>query len=83
MAQQLIESLTTEFKPEKYKDEYRARVMELIEKKSKGQKIVNRPERETATPRKANDLIAALEASLAKTKSAVTASRTPRRRKSA
>ncbi len=83
IAQQLIESLTTEFKPEKYKDEYRERVMELIERKSKGQKIVNRPERESTTPRKANDLIAALEASLAKTKTAITASRTPRRRKSA
>ncbi|HEV7300274.1 MAG TPA: Ku protein [Tepidisphaeraceae bacterium] len=83
IAQQLIDSLTTEFKPDKYKDEYRQRVLELIEKKAKGQKVVNRPE-STASPRKANDLIAALEASLAKTKSEVVSSaRTPRRRKSA
>ena len=30
MAQQLIDSLTSEFEPEKYHDEYRERVLELI-----------------------------------------------------
>jgi DNA end-binding protein Ku len=83
VATQLIESLTTEFKPEKYKDEYREKVMELIERKAKGQSVVKRPPTE-APPKRANDLMAALEASLAKTKAGVTTTaRTPRRRKSA
>ena len=36
MAKQLVEMLEGEFKPEEYKDEYRQRVMEFIEKKAKG-----------------------------------------------
>ncbi len=36
MARQLVELLEGEFKPEDYQDEYRARVMEFIEKKAKG-----------------------------------------------
>ena len=39
MARQLIESLTTEFDPTKYRDEYRERVLELIERKAEGQEI--------------------------------------------
>jgi DNA end-binding protein Ku len=35
MARQLIESMSSSFDPEKYKDEYRARVMELIKKKAR------------------------------------------------
>jgi DNA end-binding protein Ku len=63
-AEQLIESLTTDFKPEKYHDEYRERVMELIEKKAEGEQVVVRSEAEPA-PTRGRDLIAALEASLA------------------
>ncbi len=48
MAEQLIESLTTEFKPGAYRDEYRQKVMELIEQKAKGEKIVLRPEADQA-----------------------------------
>jgi len=36
MAKQLVEMLEGEFKPKEYKDEYRERVMEFIEKKAKG-----------------------------------------------
>jgi DNA end-binding protein Ku len=36
MAKQLIELLKGKFDPQDYKDEYRARVMEFIEKKAKG-----------------------------------------------
>lgn len=36
MAKQLVEMLEGEFKPTDYKDEYRERVMEFIEKKAKG-----------------------------------------------
>jgi len=63
MAQQLIESLRTDFEPERYKDEYREKVLELIEAKAAGAEIVAQPEapQPTAVP----DLMAALEASLA------------------
>jgi DNA end-binding protein Ku len=63
MAQQLIESLVTEFDPSRYKDEYREKVLQLIEAKAEGAEIVQQPEapQPTAVP----DLMAALEASLA------------------
>lgn len=64
-AKLLIEQLTTEFEPEKYKDEYRSALLELIEQK--------KASAETATAkdpaRKDNvmDLMEALEKSLKKT----------------
>jgi len=63
MAQQLIDSLATEFEPERYKDEYREKVLELIEAKAAGEEIAVAPE--APAPAKVPDLIAALEASLA------------------
>jgi DNA end-binding protein Ku len=63
MAEQLIESLSTEFDPSRYHDEYRERVLELIEKKAAGEEIAVQPEAEE--PEVAPDLMAALEASLA------------------
>ena len=66
MARSLIDSLTTEFEPEKYRDEYRERVLELIEQKASGQEIVVEEAAEEA-PRVV-DLMAALEASLAAVK---------------
>jgi DNA end-binding protein Ku len=38
MAKQLVEMLSGEFDPKEYKDEYRQRVMEFVEKKAKGHK---------------------------------------------
>src|SRR5829696_10478012 len=66
MAQQLIESLTTDWEPEKYHDTYRERVLDLIEKKASGEEIAVQPE--AAEPAKVPDLMAALEASLAAVK---------------
>jgi DNA end-binding protein Ku len=63
MAQQLIESLSTEWEPEKYRDEYREKVLELIERKAAGEEITVQPE--APQPTKVPDLMAALEASLA------------------
>jgi|SRR5450755_1403100 len=63
MAQQLIDSLSGEFDPSKYRDEYRERVLGLIERKAAGEQIAVQPEAEEAAP--APDLMAALEASLA------------------
>jgi DNA end-binding protein Ku len=68
MAQQLIDSLTSKFKPEKYHDEYREKVMEMIEHKASGDQIVTRPAPDAKEPKKGSDLMAALEASLAKTR---------------
>jgi DNA end-binding protein Ku len=66
MAEQLIESLTEKFDPDKFRDEYREKVMELIEQKAEGQEIVVQPVSEAPTP--VVDLMAALEASLAAAK---------------
>src|SRR3954454_21679035 len=63
MAQQLIESLATDFEPDRYRDQYREKVLELIEAKAQGQEIVAQPE--APAPAKVPDLMAALEASLA------------------
>jgi DNA end-binding protein Ku len=97
MATQLIDSLSTDFKPAKYKDEYREQVMEIIERKAAGEEIHTAPTREEKGAGRATNLMAALEASLAKSRgggggdtnghgrarAAATATRTTRRRKSA
>jgi DNA end-binding protein Ku len=62
MAQQLIDSLSGDFEPEKYEDEYRERVLELIERKAQGEEIAVQPQPEE--PAKVPDLMAALEASI-------------------
>jgi DNA end-binding protein Ku len=67
-AQQLIESLATKFEPEKYHDEYRDCVKDMIEKKAEGEEIVTQPPPEKKHA-KAENLMAALEASLAQAKS--------------
>jgi DNA end-binding protein Ku len=66
MAQQLIDSLSSDFEPEKYRDEYREKVLELIERKASGEEIAVQPE--APEPKKVPDLMAALEASLAAVK---------------
>jgi DNA end-binding protein Ku len=63
MAQQLIDSLSSDFDPDKYRDEYRDRVLEMIEKKAQGEEIVI--EAPAEEPEKVPDLMAALEASIA------------------
>jgi DNA end-binding protein Ku len=64
MAEQLIEALAGDFEPEKYEDSYREQLMELIEKKAAGEEIVAEPVVEEQG--KVVDLMAALEASLAR-----------------
>jgi DNA end-binding protein Ku len=65
MAEQLLESLTTDWDPERYEDTYRVRVLELIESKAEGKAIVTDKEEESAP---VIDLMAALEASVKKAK---------------
>ncbi len=70
MAVSLIKSMEEKFNPEQYKDEYRAALEKIIAAKLKGKKIEppkSAPEKET------EDLMAALEASLAKTQSKIAA----------
>lgn len=61
MAQQLIGMLEAPFEPEEYHDEYRARVMEMIEAKRRGESVKVTPIRR---PKPSDDLSKALEASL-------------------
>ncbi|HXR61743.1 MAG TPA: Ku protein [Solirubrobacterales bacterium] len=67
MAEQLIDSLSTEFEPDAYKDEYREQLLALIEQKAEGKEIVA-PETEAPKATKAPDLMAALEQSIAAVK---------------
>jgi len=67
MAEQLIDSLSTEFEPDAYKDEYREQLLALIEQKAEGKEIVA-PETEAPKATKAPDLMAALEESIAAVK---------------
>jgi DNA end-binding protein Ku len=67
MARQLIDSLSTDFEPERYHDEYREKVLDLIERKAAGEEIAVQPE--APQPERVPDLMAALEASLAAVKS--------------
>lgn len=62
MANQLIEQLTAAFEPDKYSDEYRADLFQLIQKKLEGKEVVEGPQIEP----KGNiiDLMQALQASL-------------------
>jgi DNA end-binding protein Ku len=62
----LIDQLTTEFKPEKYTDDYRTALLELIESKRTGQETVTAKEKEPVT--NVTDLMAALQASIDRTK---------------
>jgi DNA end-binding protein Ku len=66
MAQQLIDSLSSDWAPDKYRDEYREKVLGLIERKAEGEEIAIQPE--APKPTKVPDLMAALEASLAAVK---------------
>lgn len=64
MARQLVTSLATGFDPDKYHDAYREELLGLIEQKAAGEEIVARPAAEETG--KVLDLMAALEASLAR-----------------
>ena len=66
MAESLVESLTADFEPHKYHDQYREQVMALIQMKADGQEF----EAPEVAPEKPNviDIMAALEASVAAAK---------------
>ena len=64
MAEQLIESLSSDFEPDAYHDEYREQLLNLIERKAEGKEIVA-SDAEAPQATKAPDLMAALEESIA------------------
>jgi DNA end-binding protein Ku len=67
LAVQLIQQIAAEqFQPEKYRDEVRARTLELIERKIEGEDITKAPAEEPKT--QIIDLMEALKASLARSK---------------
>ena len=65
----LVDQLTTTFEPEKYTDDYRTALMELIEEKKAGKQTVTVSDKQPAAPSNVTDLMSALQASLDKTKS--------------
>jgi DNA end-binding protein Ku len=67
MAETLIDSLSTEFEPTEYRDEYREQLLQLIETKAEGKEIVASDVEEPKAT-KAPDLMAALEESIAAAK---------------
>jgi DNA end-binding protein Ku len=67
MAEKLIDSLTSDFDPTAYRDEYREELMSLIERKAEGKEVVT-PEAAEPEATKAPDLMAALEESIAAVK---------------
>ena len=61
MAGQLVDGLSAKFQPGRHRDTYRDRVLDLVERKAKGEEIdVERAQ----PPEPSDDLMAALEASL-------------------
>lgn len=82
MAQTIIESMTGKFEPERYKDEYREKVQEAIEKKIAGKEIASPKEKNVGT---VSNLMEALTKSLELTKQpkvkAAPAKRTPAKKK--
>ena len=76
MADMLIESMTTEWEPERYHDAYRERLEDLIEQKRAGGTATVEPPEPQAAP--VVDLLSALEASLRATRSASSTSGTER-----
>jgi DNA end-binding protein Ku len=67
MAERLIDSLTSDFDPTAYRDEYREELMALIERKAEGKELLT-PEAPEPEATAAPDLMAALEESIAAVK---------------
>lgn len=68
VAVKLVNQLTQKFQPEKYHDSYVDQLMDVIEKKAKGKKIVHKGEEKAAPPSKVHDIMSLLKASLDKEK---------------
>jgi DNA end-binding protein Ku len=71
MAKALVDSMSSKWNPEKYRDDYRDALMEVIEEKveSGGKEIEEKPKQKKAST-KVIDLVAVLQESLAKAEGA-------------
>ncbi|MDQ3627160.1 MAG: Ku protein [Verrucomicrobiota bacterium] len=71
MARALVDSMSAKWDPEKYHDDYREALLEVIEEKVEagGKEIDDKPKK-APTPTKVIDLVAVLQQSLAKSQSA-------------
>src|SRR5438477_3486073 len=71
MAAALVDSMSAKWKPEKYKDDYREALMEVIEEKVEagGKEIEEKPKK-APKPTKVIDLVKVLQQSLEQTKGA-------------
>ena len=85
MAKSLIDRFTTSFDHEKYEDEYRARLLEVVKRKQRGDEVHAPPEPDREAP---SDLLDALRASVeaakatGRTRSRKTTAAKPRRPRS-
>ena len=68
MAEALIDSLSSDFDPTQYRDEYREDLLAMIERKAEGKDVITTTTEEPE-PTKAPDLMAALEESIAAVRS--------------
>ena len=68
MAQALIESMSVAWEPEKYQDEYRTALLEIIEQKAKNKQIAGKPA-PAPSPTNVVDLVKVLQESLSRTQS--------------
>jgi len=81
IAKQLVESLATDWEPGRYKDEYREKVLQLIEQKAAGEEIAVQSAAEEEAP--VPDLMSALKASLDAVKGREGAASKPKRKPAA
>lgn len=79
MAKMLIEQLSTPFDPEKYTDDYRSALLQLIQNKVTGEEVKIAPTRPQTN---VIDLMAALQASIEAVQPMVTDSGKPKRKRS-
>src|SRR5215211_7654503 len=77
MAKSLVENLSDTFKPDKYDDNYRKELLQLIRKKAKGRKLPEPQEEEDA---EVVDLMAALRESVERTRKQQTKKKSTRKR---
>ncbi len=64
IAKQLVDSLASDFEPERYSDTYRAEVLAMIERKAEGKQVLEAPAAQAPAEPTAPDLMSALKASL-------------------
>ena len=64
MAQSLIDSMSGDFDPTAYQDDYRAALQQVIDAKVEGREVVDAPAADTSTAGNVVDLMAALRASV-------------------